>query len=226
MNTLPEIIKNRITTRCFTNKKVDLKLVRKIIDIAKNCPTGGNMQPWNIAVVSGNTREKLSKILTKAFDDNIELDLDYDYYPTKFFPPFDIRRHFAGLAVYRAANIEFSDKHIDWQGVSKLIRENYNFFGADVGLIFYMDNKLTEGAHMDIALLMQNIMLLAEYFGLNTCPQASFINYSGLIKKTLNINPEMKIICGMSLGYADMEAPVNTCKTKKEAVDSFTTWHT
>ncbi len=225
MRTLPEIIKNRITTRRFTNKKVDLNLVREIIDIAKNCPTGGNMQPWHIAVVSGKAKEKLSKILTKCFDDKVELDLDYDYYPPKFFPPFEKRRHFAGMAAYHAANIEFNEKYIDWEGVLKLIRDNYNFFGADIGLIFYMDKRLTEGAHMDIALLMQNIMLLAEHFGLNTCPQASLINYSSMIKKTLNIDSKMKIICGMSLGYADMDAPVNSCKTIKEGVDSFTTWH-
>ena len=32
------------------------------------------------------------------------------------------------------------------------------------------------------------------------------------------------LVCGMSLGYADESAPVNTYKTPRETVESFTRW--
>ncbi len=221
---LPTLVKNRQTTRCFSNKPVDIELVKRILDLAKYAPTGGNLQPWHVAVVRGRSKQKLIKRLLVAFDKRETTTEDYSYYPIEFFPPYDLRRHYAGVAAYQAANIEFSETYVDWQSVIKLIKENYRFFGADIGLIFYLDKRLTKGAYVDMGLFMQNIMLLAEHFGLNTCPQAALNNYTKIIKQELNIGDDMDIVCAMALGYADHCAPINQCRTHKESFDNFTTF--
>jgi len=68
-------------------------------------------------------------------------------------------------------------------GISKQQREemqqqhlrNFKFFDAHVGLFFTTHRQLEAGAKMAIAMLMQNIMLLAKAQGLDTCPQASWM---------------------------------------------------
>lgn len=210
---------------CFSNKTVSHELISQIIDTAKNCATGGNMQPWQVAIVSGKTKQKLSQRLIAIARQRIEPNPDYDYYPTEHFLPFSLRRHHAGSALYHASGIQFDDKYIDWEGVIELVIQNYSFFGADIGLIFYLDKRLTEGANIDLGIFMQNIMLLAEYFGLGTCPQAAMANYPDVIREELGIGEGMKIVCGMGIGYKDADAGVNRANIKKEGYKSFATWY-
>lgn len=221
MKPLPELIKNRKSIRRFSDKTVDIDLVKNILDLAKHAPTGGNMQPWNIAVVRGQHLEKLSNLMLKAFDKRAAFSQDYPYYPEQFFPPFNLRRHYAGISIYQAVGIKFSKDYVDWDAVTKLSRENYQFFGAKTALIVYIDNRLTAGAHIDIGIFMQNIMLLAEHFGLNTCSQAAISNYGGLVKEVLEIDNKMNILCSIALGYAQTDAKVNHYTNEKAPVDDF-----
>lgn len=225
MKDLVDLIKNRRSTHCFSDKSVNHELIGKIIDTAKNCATGGNMQPWQVAIVSGKTKQKLSQRLIAVARNRTEPNPDYDYYPTEDFLPFSLRRHKAGLALYHAAGIQFDHEYIDWGGVIELVTKNYSFFGADIGLIFYLDKRLTEGANIDLGIFMQNIMLLAEHFGLGTCPQAAMANYPDIIREELAINKKMKIVCGMSIGYIDQSAGLNRANIKKESYQSFATWY-
>ncbi len=225
MKDLITLITQRKSARRFIKKPVDHDLVNRIIDIARQCATGGNMQPWHIDIVTGKTKQKLSDALKEAIYQGQQANPDYNYYPPNFFDPFTLRRHHSGLALYHAENIQFSTEHIDWEGVAKLAVRNYDFFGADIGFIFYIDKRLTSGAHIDIGIFMQNIMLLAEYFGLRTCSQAALGNYPDIVRSILSISDDMKILCGMSLGYADENAKINQCKIPKETIDTFSIWH-
>lgn len=222
---LINIINNRKSVRAFTNKNVDYKLIEKIIDNAKNCATGGNMQPWNIAIIAENSKKELSRKLCAAYDNKVKPNPDYNYYPEANFEPYTLRRHQSGMSVYEAIGINFNDKN-SWDDIVKLGRRNYDFFGAKIGLIFYADKRLTEGANLDIGMFMQNIILLAEYFNLSSCPQASIANYPDIIREHLNLKNNMKIICAMGLGYADKKAKINNVLAKKASLEDFINWHT
>ena len=60
------------------------------------------------------------------------------------------------------------------------------------------------------------------YRGLHTCAQASFANYPHIIRNHITIGDEEVVICGMALGYGDMQAPENVWRTEREDVDVFT----
>ncbi len=224
MKDLIDLISDRRSIRSFLDKPVEHALVDQILTIANECSSGGNMHPYHVRVVTGETKTKLSQALACACKDQ-QPNPDYDYYPKNFFYPYDMRRHRAGKALYHACGITFNEKEVDWEGILEFAAQNYNFFGANIGLIFYTDNRLTEGAHHDIGIFMQNIMLLAERFSLGTCPQAALANFPDIVRKVLNIESGMRIVCGMSLGYPDLSASVNECRIDKPAVSSFTTWH-
>ncbi len=82
-------------------------------------------------------------------------------------------------------------------------RRNFLFFDAPVGLIFSIDRDLEQGSWLDYGMFLQNIMVAARQFGLETCPQAAFLIFYDVLQKRLRIPAEQTIVCGMALGYPD-----------------------
>jgi nitroreductase len=68
-------------------------------------------------------------------------------------------------------------------------------------------------------------MLAAVDQGLATCPQASIADYPEIIKTELDYPEETLLLCGMAIGYEDEDALVNSYRTSREEVDSFTRYY-
>ena len=75
---LNELIKSRYSVRNFTDDSVDIKTIREILEIASNAPSGGNIQPWKVYVVTGRTKEKLIKKVLNNFDNGVQEKIEYD----------------------------------------------------------------------------------------------------------------------------------------------------
>ena len=50
-----EAIRNRKSTRAFMPKPVDREIITSILECARWAPSGVNSQPWQVAVVTGDT---------------------------------------------------------------------------------------------------------------------------------------------------------------------------
>ena len=72
--------------------------------------------------------------------------------------------------------------------------------------------------------LVQNIMLAARARGLDTCPQAAWVDYTDIVLPHVGAGDNEMLVCGLSLGYADPADKVNTFHTPREPVANFTTW--
>jgi nitroreductase len=81
------------------------------------------------------------------------------------------------------------------------------------------------GSWLDYGMFLQNIMTAARARGLDTCPQAAFAQYHKIIRKNLNIDDNQVVICGMSLGYSDLNAIENSLVTKRVPLSEFATFH-
>lgn len=216
-----DVITGRHSTRAFQDKPVSREQVTAILDTARWSPSGVNMQPWRVAVVTGRTREQLADALIAARDTGQAENPDYHYYPDEWFDPYKTRRKETGLALYGALGIgkEDKEKRIEaWYN-------NYRFFGAPVGLFIFLDRRLGQGSWIDIGMFIQNIMLTAEAEGLATCPQASLAEYPDIVRDTLGIEHDWALACGIALGYPDTQAAVNSYRTPREPVESFTSWY-
>ena len=99
---------------------------------------------------------------------------------------------------------------------------NYAFFDAPVGLIFTIDRILEQGSWLDYGMFLQNVMIAARARGLDTCPQAAFLDFHAIIADMLGLPDSQMLVCGMSLGWADPDARVNTLFTEREPVSGFT----
>jgi nitroreductase len=106
-------------------------------------------------------------------------------------------------------------------GLAQELR-NFDFFGAPVGLFFYIDRDLQPGSWLDYGMFLQSIMLVARDFGLDTCPQAAWAHFHRIITAQVGAPPGQMLVCGMALGHADPADPVNDYRPARLPLAEYT----
>ena len=218
---LDEALKARKSARAFKPDPVPLDLVKEILDLAKYSPSGTNIQPWKVHVVAGDVRRRLEEeVLAHRETDPADKIAEFPR-TSKRKEPYTTRMRTLGKEMYGLLGIPKGDAAANWRQWGR----NYQFFDAPVGLIFTIDKDLDCMSFLDIGIFMQSIMLAAKARGLDTCAQGAWNNFWSVTRRVLNVPEDEYIICGMSLGYADETAPVNTLIAEREPVESFATFH-
>jgi nitroreductase len=213
-----EALSSRKSTRAFLPKSVDKATIDRILAAARHAPSGTNTQPWQVAVVTGEKKQQLCQEMETAFRDKVERKMDYAYYPEEWVDPYKSRRKACGLQMYSTLNITREDK----QRQLDQWAANYRAFDAPVMLLFFMDGIMETGSFLDYGMFLQSVMLMAVEEGLATCPQAALGEFPAIVKSSLGYPEDSILICGMSLGYEDTDALVNSYRTPREEVDTFT----
>ncbi len=219
MNTC-NLIRKRKSCRAYTVQPVDKETVHFLLETAKWAPSGVNHQPVKVAILGLETRAKLSKALVECFDSGALPNPDYEYCPESWSSPYKIRRKACGSALYQSLGVSLGDL----EGKKKHKRRNYDFFGAPVGLIVFIEKGMPKGSWIDAGLFIQNFLLAAEDLGLATCAQATMAEYPDTVREILGLK-EVDIVCGIALGYEDLAHPLNSYRTEREPLDRFTQWY-
>lgn len=210
--------------RAFLPKDVPDALVSEILAVARHAASGMNTQPWHVHVVRGAAKDQLSEAIAEIDNDPLRssaLKEPYAYYPVQWTSPFVDRRRKVGWDLYGLLQIQKGDK----AAMHRQHGRNYMFFDAPVGLFFTVDRVMEEGSLMDYGMFLQNVMVSAKARGLDTCPQVAFTKFHEVISEYLDIPASQMLVCGMSMGYADMAQVENSLATEREPVASFTTFH-
>ncbi len=218
---LTEAIRARSSVRAFLDQPVTREQVEAVMDTARWSPSGVNMQPWRVEVVTGASKQRIGEAILSARAGGQAENPDYSYYPAEWSEPYAGRRKASGIALYQALGIgrEDADKRIAARN------RNYLFFGAPVGLLFFLERRLGQGAWLDIGIFLQSVMLAATSQGLATCPQAALAEYPDIVRDVVDVSDDYLLVCGMALGYPDPAAPVNSYRTERAPVSAFTRWH-
>ena len=218
---IKQAIRTRKSVRKFLNRPVLRELLEGVLDAAKWVPSGGNCQPWRVEVATGHTKEQLTESILSAREQGEKESPDLDYYPRSWISPYKERRFECGVGLYKALGIRRGDS----EGRKAAWFENYHFFGAPAGLFFFMPRELGTGYLIDMGIFIQTVALAAVDVGLSTCIQASLAEYPAIVREHLNIPEEFLLVCGMSMGYEDENAVVNTFRTTRAPLKEFVTWH-
>jgi nitroreductase len=214
-------IVTRQSVRAFLPTPVPRATVEEILAIATRAPSGTNTQPWRVTVLTGAARSRLSAAIMNVYDDAESRRAhteEYAYYPTQWIEPYLGRRRKIGWDLYGLLGIGKTDK----ERMHAQHGRNYVFFDAPVGLIFTIDRIMEQGSWLDYGMFLENIMIAARARGLDTCPQAAFTQFHRVIRDELALPENEMVVCGMSLGYADMSRIENTLVTEREPVAGFT----
>lgn len=215
-----EALLTRRSIRAFLPRAVPRETVEDILRVAASAPSGTNTQPWKVYVVAGERRLELSRRILETFDDPEKAKThsrEYAYYPQQWTSPYVDRRRKVGWDMYGLLGIgkgDFQKTHVQHG-------RNYSFFDAPVGLMFTIDRILEKGSWLDYGMFIQNVMIAARARGLDTCPQAAFLDFHSIISECLGIPANEMLVCGMSLGWADPDAVINTLHTDRDPVSSF-----
>ena len=217
-STVSEAIDTRLTCRAFTSELPNKNIITSIIERAKRAPSGGNLQPWRMWVVSGQPLEEFKKDIAEKIKDNpMGEGTEYNIYPPNLKEPYESRRREVGRSMYKVLNIPKEDK----AGRMKQFMRNFEFFGAPIALFFAIDREMQEGQWSDLGMFIQSIMLLAREEGLHTAPQEAWAIWYKSVNKFLDIPEELMLFCGMGIGFADENDPINTFRSKREDIDDF-----
>ena len=213
-----DALKRRISTRAFLDTAVSEDQLREILDEARYAASGGNVQPWRVVAVSGEPKAKVTQAVQNKLAENpLENEADFPVYPEKLWEPYRTRRFEVGEDMYALMGVPREDKgaRLAW------LMQNYEFFGAPVGLFFAIDERMNKNQWAHLGMFMMSIALSAEAKGLATCFQEAWTPHCKTVADAIGVEPPYVVYCGMAVGHADPDATVNQLRSRRAEVDEF-----
>ena len=211
-----EAVALRKSVRQFTDEPVTDDTLRELLTLAARSPSGGNVQPWRIYVVNG---ESMTRFRDYIADRPIEAG-EYDIYPANLWEPYRTNRFELGEAMYSSLGIGREDK----AGRFEQFARNGDFFGAPAALFCYVDRGMGRPQWSDLGMFLQTLMLLAQEAGLDTCPQEYWSVRHGAVTEFVGAPDNEMLFCGMAIGHADADAPVNSLVSERMPLDQWATF--
>jgi nitroreductase len=217
-----EAIASRRSVRGFLDKPVDPAVIRRVVEAAARAPSGGNLQPWHIDVVSGAKLDELKSIMrTRLAEAPGGEPTEYDIYPKVLPSPYKDYRFAVGEELYRALGIPREDKmkRLMW------FARNFQFFGAPVALFCSVAKTMGPPQWSDLGMYLQSLMLLLREEGLDSCPQECWAIYPETIRKFIGIPEDRMLFTGMAIGFADPADRANAARAARAPLADWATFH-
>jgi nitroreductase len=196
-----EAVTSRRAVRGFTDKPVSRVVLERVLSTAAWSPSGSNIQPWNIYVLTG---ARLAELKTRAVERVAHGDpwdeRQYEMYPPALKSPYGERRSAFGKERYSALGIARED----WEARQRAAIANWDCFGAPAALFCYIDRDLGPPQWADVGMYLQTVMLLLRDEGLHSCLQMAWSVYRKTVAEVVSPPDELILFCGMSIGYEDL----------------------
>ncbi len=216
-----EAVSTRRSIRQFTDHSVDQATLLRVLAKAQLSPSGGNTQPWNAIILTGQPLADLTaKIKAKAATAPLGEAPEYDIYPKGLEGRYEEQRRGVGKAMFAALKLERED------GAGRIAQmmKNWDSFGAPVQLFTYTRKYMGPPQWSDMGMWLQTVMLLLREEGLDSCAQEIWAMYGTYMRELLNIDDDHIFFCGMAVGYRDADAPVNNFEVPRTPIEDVIRW--
>lgn len=210
-----EAIDTRRSTRAFLDKPIEREVLEQLLRLASRAPSAINLQPWEVVVVSGEERSRLSRLLVKRMKErNISCG------PGARAP---LPEHF--MERQRGLLKVMLDGLPEGTSFQDFINEgSCQFYGAPTAIIIALDKVFSEARMTDIGVFTGYLVLTAHSMGLGTCPIGLITAFEDEIKEELNLPESKKIIIGVALGYRDPDDRINVVRSERVSLEDFVKW--
>ena len=212
---LMEAMKERRSTRAFLEKTVARETLEYLLHLATQAPSAINLQPWELTMVSGEEKKRLSRVLVKRMKErNISCGPGAKNPLSEAF----MERQ-RGL-------LNTIQPHLPEDTVfQEFINEgSCNFYGAPTAVIISIDQVFSSARLTDIGVLVGYLVLAAHGLGLSTCPIGLITAFDEDIKEELNISDEKQVVIGVAVGYGDPDAPINRGRSERVPLQDVVKW--
>ena len=217
-----DVIRQRHSVRSFHSRQVPDDVLQAVLRDAQLAPSNCNTQPWQVHIVSGAKRDLLSRALLAA-DDAGRRTPDFSFAISAFDGIYRQRAREQGAAYYEAIGVAreaIEDRRTAAQ-------YNMKFFGAPhVALLFMPAVGDNVRVAADVGMYAQTFLLSLAAHGLGGVPQTSLGAYAETIRETLAIAPSLKMLFGISFGFADETSSANRYRIGKASIEESVTYHT
>ena len=211
-----EAIQSRRSVRAFLDRPVDRVIVERVLKTAQRSPSGGNTQPWNAEIITGEPMQKLFASVAEVLPLGREAwSPEYDIYPKDLDGAYEQRRRGVGEDMYGALEIPKGNK----AGRLMWFANNFRCFGAPVMMLIHTPKYMGPPQWSDIGMWLQTIMLLLREEGLDSCAQEAWAMYSKQVRAAVAIPDDHIFFCAMGIGYRDPDAPVNNFDVARADVE-------
>lgn len=99
-------ILSRKSIRAFTSKPVSEETIKEILKLASRTPSGTNIQPWQVIVLTGDVLQKVGQELSQLVFSGVKGEREVPYYPRQWREPYLSRRRKIGLDLYKSLGIQ------------------------------------------------------------------------------------------------------------------------
>jgi nitroreductase len=126
-----EAVRSRRSVRKFLDSPVPLGVLERVLGTALRAPSGGNLQPWRVYVVSGARLEELKTLIRERITAGDRGDqLQVLPYPSTLPDAYAARLDDMGTRRYRAAGVDRDD----YRGRARVRAGNWECYGAPVAV--------------------------------------------------------------------------------------------
>lgn len=201
-----EAIMARRSMRDFSSRPVPKETVMKIIEAAIRSPSGGNAQPWEVFVATGETLERIRKAYRELRWPTLPLR------PGGPAPLAQVQQRpgdvIADLA--RLVGLDPADPQR-----FRLVRGE-RLFGAPVVVVVCMDKAMQD--RMGIGLFVQTLCLAALGYGVDSLIAGSLMVHPDVLRSQLGIPDSLDLVTGVALGHAS-DSVINTYRSPRRPTD-------
>ena len=216
-----EALHKRRSVRAFTGQPVDPALLKEIFAAAQRAPSGGNLQPWQVTILTGEPWQAMKDaVAARIAMGRAGQQPEYDIYPPALTAPWTERRFGVGEALYASLGIPREDK----AGRLARFMDNYRGFGAPVMLFLHCSRIMGPPQWADMGMWLQSVMLLLVEHGLASCPQECWAIYGATVRHALGLDDGQILFTGLAIGYADTDAAVNQWPVPRAPLDEVIDW--
>ena len=215
-----EAVERRVSIRAFLPHAIDTATIARLAEKAARAPSGGNLQPWRIAIVNGEAMTVFRDLMEQRLAGKAIVggeSAEYAVYPPKLKEPYRTRRFENAEEMYALLGIARENRP------ARLARfaENFRFFGAPAAIFCFVDRTMGAPQWSDLGMYLQTFMLLAAGEGIDTCAQECWADYPRTVSRFCGVDEELMLFCGMAIGYRDPDAPVNRLVTQRAPAEEW-----
>lgn len=215
-----EAVESRRAVRGFTDRQVRREVLERVLSAAAWSPSGSNLQPWHVYVLTGGPLAELKKRAGERVAAGDPWDeREYEMYPPVLGSPYRERRSAFGAERYGSLGIGREDT----EARQRAAAENWDCFGAPAALFCYIDRDMGRPQWSDVGMYLQTVMLLLRAEGLDSCPQMAWSVYRKTVAEVLSPPDRLILFCGMSIGFKDVTTSL-AARTGRAPLDETVTF--
>jgi len=212
---------DRRSIRGYKPDPVPRELLDEIIEVAAQCPSSMNTQPWHVHVVTGEVLDRIRKGNTEQMLATGKPDREIRGHG-RYEGDHRERQKRVAAQLFEAADIGWNneEQRQDW------VMRGFRQFDAPVSVIGCIDRDLYDSteAYFDLGQFVYGMVLAAWDRGVGAVINGQGIMQSSVVRAEAEIPDDQLIVITVAMGFPNHEFAANEVVSERRAVDEIATY--